>query len=134
MARLLQEAASRAIAPDSARRLLAAFPSARPGDAHPSEARREGKELLSEREIEVLQLIAAGLTNREIAARLYLSLYTVKAHARSIYDKLDAHSRTQAVARARELGILPLPEGARALVVASSGSSPPSRGPRQVCD
>jgi LuxR family maltose regulon positive regulatory protein len=107
MARLLQEAASRAMAPDSARRLLAAFPSARPGDAHPSEARCEGKELLSNREIEVVQLIAAGLTNREIAARLYLSLYTVKAHARSIYDKLDAHSRTQAVAKARELGVLP---------------------------
>ena len=64
-------------------------------------------ELLSDREIEVLHLIATGLTNREIAAQLYLSLYTVKAHARSIYDKLDAHSRTQAVARARDLGILP---------------------------
>jgi LuxR family maltose regulon positive regulatory protein len=108
MARLLQEAASRATAPGSARRLLAAFPSAKPEAAHPSEARYEGKELLSSREIEVLELIAAGLTNREIAARLYLSLYTVKAHARSIYDKLDAHSRTQAVARAQELGILPL--------------------------
>ncbi len=104
MARLLQEAAFREIAPDSARRLLAAFPSARPGGAQPSAA----KELLSDREVEVLRHIAAGLTNREIAARLYLSIYTVKAHARSIYDKLDAHSRTQAVARARELGILPL--------------------------
>ena len=104
MARLLQEAAFREIAPDSARRLLAAFPSARPGGAQPSAA----KELLSDREVEVLRHIAAGLTNREIAARLYLSVYTVKAHARSIYDKLDAHSRTQAVARARELGILPL--------------------------
>ncbi len=102
MARLLQEAASRGAAPDSARRLLAALPSA--GNAHFS----EGKDLLSERESEVLQHIAAGLTNQEIATRLYLSLYTVKAHARSIYDKLDAHSRTQAVARARELGILPL--------------------------
>jgi LuxR family maltose regulon positive regulatory protein len=108
MVRLLQEAASRAIAPDSARRLLAAFPSAKPDGSHPSEARCEGMELLSKREIEVLQHIAAGLTNREIATRLYLSLYTVKAHARSIYDKLDAHSRTQAAARARELGILPL--------------------------
>jgi LuxR family maltose regulon positive regulatory protein len=108
MARLLQEAASRRIAPDSARRLLAAFPSTGPDGSHPSEARYEGNELLSVREIEVLRLIAAGLTNREIATRLYLSLYTVKAHARSIYDKLDAHSRTQAVARARELGILPL--------------------------
>ncbi len=55
----------------------------------------------------MLQHIAAGLTNREIADRLYLSLVTVKAHARSIYDKLDAHNRTQAVARARELGVLP---------------------------
>jgi len=99
MARLLQEAASRGVASDSARRLLAAFPSARPGAA---------RALLSDRETEVLRMIAAGLTNREIAARLHLSLYTVKAHARSIYDKLDAHSRTQAAARARELGILPL--------------------------
>ncbi len=58
----------------------------------------------------MLQLIAEGLTNQEIAARLYLSLYTVKAHARSIYDKLDAHSRTQSVAMARKLGILPASE------------------------
>jgi len=101
MAALLQEAVSRGVAPDSARRVLAAFPSTGPPCAHPT----EHKVLLSEREIEVLQHIAAGLTNREIAARLYLSLYTVKAHARSIYDKLDAHSRTQAVARARELDI-----------------------------
>ena len=66
-------------------------------------------EPLSERELEVLQYIAEGLMNREIADRLYLSLYTVKAHARSIYDKLDAHNRTQAVAKARELGVLPQP-------------------------
>jgi LuxR family maltose regulon positive regulatory protein len=63
-------------------------------------------EPLSERELDVLQLIADGLTNREIATRLYLSLNTVKVHARNIYGKLDAHSRTQAVAKARELGIL----------------------------
>jgi len=56
----------------------------------------------------VLRLIASGLTNQEVADQLYLSLYTVKAHARSIYDKLDAHSRTQATAKARELGLLPL--------------------------
>ena len=102
MARLLREAASRGVASNVARRLLAAFPST-------EEARSaERKKLLSDRELEVLHLIATGLTNREIAARLYLSMYTVKAHARSIYDKLDAHSRTQATARARELGILPL--------------------------
>ncbi|MDO8915972.1 MAG: LuxR C-terminal-related transcriptional regulator [Coriobacteriia bacterium] len=104
MARLLKEAVSRGVASEGAKRLLAAFPPAGPASAHPSEV----KELLSDREAEVLQHIAAGLTNREIAERLYLSLFTVKAHARSIYDKLDAHSRTQAVARARELGILPL--------------------------
>jgi LuxR family maltose regulon positive regulatory protein len=108
MARLLQEAAARGAAPESAKRLLAAFPSTGTDGAQPSGARHEVEELLSKREVEVLQLIAAGLTNQAIAARLYLSLYTVKAHARSIYDKLDAHSRTQATARARELGILPL--------------------------
>jgi LuxR family maltose regulon positive regulatory protein len=47
------------------------------------------------------------LSNQEIATRMYLSKYTVKAHARSIYDKLEAHSRTAAVARAQQLGILP---------------------------
>ncbi|PKQ19237.1 MAG: helix-turn-helix transcriptional regulator [Actinobacteria bacterium HGW-Actinobacteria-6] len=107
MARLLTAAASRGIAPHYARRLLAAFPSTAPDGAEPAGARCEGPGLLSDREIEVLHLIAAGLTNREIAARLFLSVYTVKAHARTIYDKLDAHSRTQATARARELGILP---------------------------
>ena len=108
MARLLQEAASRGVAPDSARRLLAAFRTTGPDAADASEVAGEHKRILSDRELEVLSLIATGLTNPEIAARLYLSLYTVKAHARSIYDKLDAHSRMQAVARARELGLLPL--------------------------
>ena len=61
----------------------------------------------SERELEVLQLIAEGLTNPEIAARLYLSLNTVKVHTRNIYGKLGAHNRAGAVARGRALGILP---------------------------
>ena len=56
---------------------------------------------MSERELEVLQWIAQGHTNPEIAARLYLSLNTVKAHTRNIYGKLGVHSRTQAVARAQ---------------------------------
>jgi LuxR family maltose regulon positive regulatory protein len=63
-------------------------------------------EPLSEREIEVLQIIADGLTNQEIASRLYLSLNTVKVHTRNIYGKLDVNNRTQAVAKARDLGIL----------------------------
>jgi LuxR family maltose regulon positive regulatory protein len=64
-------------------------------------------EPLSERELEVLGLIAKGLSNPEIAARLYLSPNTVKVHTRNIYGKLGVHSRTQAVARAHELGLLP---------------------------
>jgi LuxR family maltose regulon positive regulatory protein len=63
-------------------------------------------EPLSERELEVLQLIADGLSNREISERLFLALSTVKGHNRNIYGKLGVHRRTEAVARARELGLL----------------------------
>jgi LuxR family maltose regulon positive regulatory protein len=65
-------------------------------------------EPLSERELEVLQLIAEGLSNREIAQRLVLSLPTVKWHSSNIYGKLGVKNRTTAVARARELDILPI--------------------------
>jgi LuxR family maltose regulon positive regulatory protein len=110
MARLLYEAVTRGIAPDYARRLLAAFPVTEPEQADSSKTQASKSELvepLSERELEVLQLIAEGLTNQEIASRLFLSLNTVKVHTRNIYGKLGAHSRTQAVARARALGVLP---------------------------
>jgi LuxR family maltose regulon positive regulatory protein len=63
-------------------------------------------EPLSERELEVLELLADGLTNPEVAARLYLSLNTVKVHTRNIYGKLSVHNRVQAAARAQELGLL----------------------------
>jgi len=63
-------------------------------------------EPLSERELEVLQLVAQGLTNREISERLYLALDTIKGHNRRVYGKLGVHNRTEAVARARELGLL----------------------------
>jgi LuxR family maltose regulon positive regulatory protein len=63
-------------------------------------------EPLSEREIEVLVLIAAGLKNREIGRELYITTGTVKRHTNHIYGKLGVHSRTAAVARARELGLL----------------------------
>ncbi len=61
---------------------------------------------LSERELEVLKLIAAGLSNDEIAKKLYLATSTVKRHINNIYAKLDVHSRTQAVVKAKELKVL----------------------------
>jgi LuxR family maltose regulon positive regulatory protein len=64
-------------------------------------------EPLSERELEVLGLIAEGLSNPEIAACLYLSVNTLRAHTSNIYQKLDVHNRVQAASRARELGLLP---------------------------
>jgi LuxR family maltose regulon positive regulatory protein len=63
-------------------------------------------EPLSARELEVLRLIAEGLSNQAIAQRLFLSTGTVKVHLRHIYGKLDVNSRTQAVARLRELNLL----------------------------
>lgn len=63
-------------------------------------------EPLSARELEVLELIAQGLSNSQISARLFLALSTVKGHNQRIFDKLQAQSRTEAVARARELGLI----------------------------
>ena len=63
-------------------------------------------EPLSERELEILQLIALGMTNREIARQLVVAPGTVKAHTASIYRKLDVANRTEAASRARQIGIL----------------------------
>lgn len=63
-------------------------------------------ESLSEREFDVLRLIAAGKANREIATDLFITEGTVKTHLNNLYRKLDVHSRTQALVRARELGLL----------------------------
>jgi LuxR family maltose regulon positive regulatory protein len=109
MAHLLAEALAAGVEPTYVRRLLAAFPPAEPAQAALAPANGPepaAVEPLSEREREVLQLIAEGLTNQDVAARLYLSLHTVKVHARNIYAKLGVTSRTQAVARGRALGIL----------------------------
>jgi LuxR family transcriptional regulator, maltose regulon positive regulatory protein len=63
-------------------------------------------EPLSERELEVLALLAAGKSNRQIASELFVALSTVKTHIKNIYGKLDARNRMQAVSRARELNLL----------------------------
>jgi DNA-binding CsgD family transcriptional regulator/pimeloyl-ACP methyl ester carboxylesterase len=63
-------------------------------------------EPLSERELEVLELMAAGLSNQEIAEKLFITVGTVKTHVNTIFGKLDVHSRTRAVARARDLDLL----------------------------
>lgn len=64
-------------------------------------------ESLTPRELEILQLIALGKTNPAIAQQLVVARGTVKAHTASIYRKLEAANRTEAVARARDLGLLP---------------------------
>jgi len=108
MARLLSEAADLGIMPDYVGKLLAVFEA----EAQPSEDKSDLlpaqplNESLSQRELEVLQLIAQGLSNHEISKRLFLALDTVKGHNRKIFDKLRVQRRTEAVARARELGLL----------------------------
>ncbi len=72
----------------------------------PSQTVRPLLESLSRRELEVLRLIAKGLSNREISERLFLALSTVKGHNQKIFDKLEVQRRTEAVARARELGLI----------------------------
>jgi two-component system, NarL family, response regulator LiaR len=61
---------------------------------------------LSARELEVLQLMAEGLSNQEIAGRLFLSLNTIKTHSSNIFEKLDVRRRTQAVEKAKRLNII----------------------------
>jgi LuxR family maltose regulon positive regulatory protein len=102
--------------------LLAQFDAERPdaerpdAERHPITAQVESQlqpaqntlvEPLSQRELEVLHLIATGRTNQEIARQLIVAPGTIKAHAASIFRKLDVANRTEAVARARQLGLLP---------------------------
>ena len=62
---------------------------------------------ITPRELEILEAIASGLSNREIAARLFVSENTVKTHAARVFDKLSARRRTQAVQLAKEAGLIP---------------------------
>ncbi|MFN2118657.1 MAG: LuxR C-terminal-related transcriptional regulator [Candidatus Promineifilaceae bacterium] len=106
---LLRIAASKHLFPDYCRNLLAEFerefsPSLIypfPGPAAPSQV-----ETISEREIEVLGLLADGLTYQEIAGAMFISVNTIKSHLKSIYSKLGVHNRREAVAQARALFLL----------------------------
>ncbi len=109
MAVLLKKAVERRIYPDYARRLLEKMRVSLPSDATTPGLQKPqfaSMEPLTEREKEVLGLIAEGCTNKEIAKRLYISLRTVKYHATSIYIKLGVNRRAQAAVKAGELGLL----------------------------
>jgi LuxR family maltose regulon positive regulatory protein len=108
MAELLSKVAEQGVMPNYVNRLLAVFE---------VEEQKSGKkffqpqpqfliEPLSQRELEVLRLIAQGFSNHEIGERLFLALNTVKGHNRKIFSKLQVQRRTEAVARARELDLL----------------------------
>lgn len=103
---LLNQAANQGIEPEYAEQLLAASSVAELVGKQVFQDQIDLVEPLSYREIEVLQLIARGLTNQEIAGRLHISLSTVKGHTSNIYGKLAVHNRLQAVAKAEEMGIL----------------------------
>jgi LuxR family maltose regulon positive regulatory protein len=111
MAELLSEAASHGIMPDYIGKLLAVFEAEKlksedKSKRSPTPPIQPLIEPLSERELNILQLISQGLSNHEISERLFLALSTVKGHNRIIFDKLEVQRRTEAVARARELGLL----------------------------
>ena len=112
---LLQKAAARGIEAEYVRELLSAWrqeqkdeSQGREGSSMPStyHSVQPLVEPLSDRELEVLGLLANGLSNKEIAKTLVISIQTVKKHLKNIYGKLDVHSRTEAVARARDIDIL----------------------------
>jgi LuxR family maltose regulon positive regulatory protein len=111
MSRLLSVLATQGIMPDYIGTLLAAFGAEKQQREGISRGRSVPSaqplvEPLSERELEVIHLIAQGCSNDEISTRLFIALDTVKGHNRKIFAKLQVQRRTEAVARARELGLL----------------------------
>ena len=107
---LLSEARKKGMLPSYVAKVLAAFETQKQSKDKPSPAPALASELLleplSERELEVLRLIAQGLSNQDISKRLFRSLDTIKGYNRNIFGKLQVENRTEAVARARALGLL----------------------------
>jgi LuxR family maltose regulon positive regulatory protein len=109
MARLLQQAVLQGIAPVYATNLLAAFGESESVEVEVGPLTPAVLPLidaLSDREVEVLQLLAAGLSNPEVADKLFVAVSTVRSHCKNIYRKLDVHNRWDAVERGRQLGLV----------------------------
>ncbi len=109
MAHLLAEAAASGMMPDYTGKLLAVLEADAQKRENTTSLPPPAQPLidpLSRRELEVLHLMAQGLSNQEMCERLFLALDTVKGHNRNIFGKLQVQRRTEAVARARELGLL----------------------------
>jgi len=102
LSKLLRLGQARDILPEFIDRVLACLPDATTS----TRASDTAESPLTERELEVLQLVADGLSDREIAQKLYLALGTVKRHLSNVYGKLNVNSRTQALSRARDLSLL----------------------------
>ncbi len=102
MRKLLLETRRHSVKPDFTNRILAAYEEQYLTTVHPIKT----PEILSKRELELLRLIAAGRSNKQIADELFISIGTVKRHTANIFDKLDVSNRTEAVARAREINLL----------------------------
>ena len=117
MVDLLRQMAKQHKSSDFVRQLMAAFrheavgPVSDASDSQTSQKQSLGAEALldplSNRELEVLSLLAEGLSNKEIASKTFLSTETIKKHVYNIYQKLYVHTRISAIEKARELGILP---------------------------
>jgi LuxR family maltose regulon positive regulatory protein len=110
LAGLLEQNRLGKVSPAYARKILAAFPEDEESetllDRGMTIENEELVEPLSQRELEVLHLIREGFSNQEIAEHLVVTLHTVKKHSSNIYAKLGVSSRTQAIARARQLKLI----------------------------
>jgi LuxR family maltose regulon positive regulatory protein len=106
MEMLLRLAQAKGITPGFVESLLAAFVTRNKPEPVPDRIPQILPEALSERELQVLRLLAQGYGNKQIASILTVSSQTIHQHLKHIYDKLDVHSRTEAIVRARQLALI----------------------------
>ncbi|MEI7847993.1 MAG: LuxR C-terminal-related transcriptional regulator [Chloroflexota bacterium] len=106
MERLLQVGYAQGIVSEFVHRLLAAFEIRSKSQIEPTQVRNTLVEPLSEREMDIIKHLAQGFSDKKIAECLVIARETVHKHLKNIYGKLDVHSRTEALARVRELGLI----------------------------